>query len=214
VGKLLTQDFVPYVDTPGRESFIVSDYLSRIDESGNLAVHALTGEMEDAILELVDSMKKNGIAWEDFKMDAIYMQRNSNGKLVCGVIDVDRIAKWDKMTPAMDDCINQVENLIEQKMPVQGVRFSFRRSAGNEHFFRNIDEYWEFTLQRRRVVNYSSGTQTWRSGSLPIEKVRTKFPGFGTRSYLDFSKRDPSVPTLVPTGHTMLWLPTQLGYAA
>jgi len=84
----LIQDKVP-LDNPDFHRF--PDAKTVIEGRADLP---WTKEHQVAVLELFKQLAENKLIWEDAKVDNMFFRR-VDGKLKAGILDIDRISKWD-----------------------------------------------------------------------------------------------------------------------
>lgn len=199
-GFYIVQEAVEKNLDKGKEFFIVSDYVKQVQilPDGSKQYARLAGEYQDAVLELVDRMRKANIAFEDFKFDNIYIRR-VGGKLEAGVLDVDRIAKWGDFTETMNT-LSFVYEATDKAGTIPGLMKGsiWNMGADVERYTRSCDEYWELIFQRQGMLEFGDDAK-WANGRLDLERVEKVLPAFGKRTFLDLSDRLPELPQ-VPKG--------------
>jgi hypothetical protein len=204
----LAQEYLPEKFAEGEESFVVKRWLERetklpkrtikLASGDDYSFNPLTPEMEDAIAELVQKMKRTDIGFEDFKSDNIYIRRIkkgvNKGKLECGVLDVDRIAKWGDFTEAMNKSAWYFEHLpkgfrvysLEEAVEAGEYVIEPRRLT--------FDEFWEAVFESRGFVVWNEATESFESGTMSIEKAQQILPGLKRKGKIHLNERKPIVP--------------------
>lgn len=219
-GRYLFQEAVGNNFAQRSESFIVSNYFKQQKLiGGKLYTPArLNPEHENSIMAMINKFVKGNSVPEDFKFDAIYLERKANA-LECGYVDIDRVAPVDKMTNAIDGVLDQIErgvrydHELDKEVPrvFDGLFFPDGAKDPSLHYFRNSEEAMEILFVRRGMVVYDATTQTWVDGRMSVNIVKRVLSRFGEKGPLDFRGRIPARPTL--PRHSLLWLHTPQHYA-
>lgn len=132
---------------------------------------------DKAIAELFDKIASNNLVWTDPHLANIYFE-SVDGKLIAGIIDTDRIGKFDDLPNYLQSWRERFEMLPNQANILSNV--PSRQLNLKEHVahlrsteFKDARQFMAKMLESKRFVNYSDGTFT--PGLINPESLQGKF---------------------------------------
>ncbi len=194
----VVQEFLPV-----EEGQIVEKIIGRGGE--------LKGPAAEPVYSFMEEMVKKKIAFEDFKMDNVYVRKVTEsvnkftglpearkGADVCGVIDVDRIAAWGDFDEGMDLMTSELENNPQGHgiRSVVGPANGFY-SVGSLRKINSVEEFWILTLEKKGLIEFVPG-HGFISYRLDINRLKRFLPGLDRTEIIDFTKVRPTQPQYVP----------------
>jgi hypothetical protein len=129
-----------------------------------------TLDHERAAGELFHELASKGFVWEDCHLANLFFER-VDGRLVAGVLDHGRIAKWGELDEVMD--------YWTRLMQIQPKTHGIRSNAGRSHRYRfgSAQEYMAKMLEHKKWVVFDEVTGTFRPGLIdPRSLDPAQFP--------------------------------------
>jgi hypothetical protein len=210
---LLEKYNIPQPKTFWDESVLVGDVPFVIQESVKPAgrfANQLTDDMGKAIARLYAKFGKGNVAWEDGHIGNIFFKQEGN-ELIAGVLDVDNIAEWNKMSDRMADRITLYEyapgRVDEGKAPIQSLgkaKYPPGRvtNAATGHVYPDAKFFMEKMFEAKGYIRYDPETKTFVKGLIDPKVIRENgFPDLDSHVDFDFTKlpeRPPEEGRVIP----------------
>jgi hypothetical protein len=179
--------------------FIIQE---RVEPAGQFA-NNVTDDMGRAIARLYAKLGRGNVAWEDGHIGNIFFKQEGN-ELIAGVLDVDNIAEWNKMSDRVADRITLYEyapgRVDEGKAPIQSLgkaKYPPGRvtNKATGHVYPDAKFFMEKMLEAKGYIRYDPETKTFVKGLIDPKIIRENgFPDLDRHVDFDFTKLPESPP--------------------